>query len=151
MSVSRKVAAVATAPPTTSITVGEIMQRSAVLDRLFDQALRDCHEARSAIVARDAATKGRLINHAHALVEELACALDPFWAPQITSQLQSLYFFAQRRLETAQLEFEAEPLDDVVLVLSTLRQAFATATAGLLARAQAERTQTLLIPDRAPD
>lgn len=99
-----------------------------VLDDLLARLLRDCADARAALAARDLAGKGRHIGHALAIVGELRAALDPGAAPELVANLINLWGFVGDRLVDTNIRCDPAPLAEAERVVTTLRDAFATAS-----------------------
>jgi flagellar secretion chaperone FliS len=72
--------------------------------------------------------RGReLSSKAHAIISELQIALDQKAAPEFCSQLDALYGFCLDRLVAASASAEANPIREVIRVLSPLRDAWVQA------------------------
>jgi flagellar protein FliS len=96
-----------------------------LLDELMNRLLRDCSDARTAIRTGDIAGKGQHIGHALAIVGELVVALDHEVAPDLCSNLGSLYQFVIDRLSDANVRKAESPIVEAEKVITTLREAFA--------------------------
>lgn len=64
------------------------------------------------------------ISRAHAILTELYVSLDPRYAPDLCANLESLYGFCLERIVAANLRNDADQLDDVIRVLTPVRDAF---------------------------
>lgn len=102
----------------------ESASKSQVLDRLYLRAIRDCQDAGEAIDSKDIALKANSINHATRIVVELMAALDYETAPELCGNLSALYDYVLDRLTQANMKNDKEMLEQAVLVLSQLRDAF---------------------------
>jgi flagellar protein FliS len=100
-----------------------------IVAMLHDGILRFVSEAQAALETDDRARVGDRLEHAQAIFDELAATLDPKHAPELADNLLGLYFFCKRRLTTANLERTHAPLEDVVRVVTPLRDAWATLAA----------------------
>ncbi len=102
----------------------ESAQPAQMLDELYGRLLEDCRRAADAIIAGDAATKGKLIDHALRIVAELAAALDHERAPDLCRKLVGLYGFVGNRLTRANATMDVGLLKEAERVILTLRGAF---------------------------
>jgi flagellar protein FliS len=93
---------------------------------LYDGALRFCAEARSAILRRDIAAKGKALSRVIAIVGELQATLDLERGEEVARSLHELYSYLTDRLMTASFSQSVEPLDQAIRVLSILREGWAT-------------------------
>lgn len=99
-----------------------------VLVMLYDGLFRFLGEARSAIQANDRTRAGERISRAHTILELLAATLDPSHAPELCDNLQALYLFCMSRLVTANIKQDAGAIDEVLRVLTPLREAWREVT-----------------------
>lgn len=100
-----------------------------VLVMLYDGLFRFLGEAKAAIQARDRARSGERIGRAHAILDLLASTLEPSHAPELCENLQGLYLFCMSRLVTANVKQDDAAVDEVLRVLSPLREAWREAVA----------------------
>jgi flagellar protein FliS len=96
-----------------------------IVSLLFDGALRFAAEASSALREGDRARAGDRIGRAHAIVSHLAATLDRRHAPDLADNLLGIYGFCMRRLLEANLQQDAALLDEVMVALRPLREAWA--------------------------
>ena len=96
---------------------------------LYDGLFRFLSEAKAAMEAGDRARAGERIDRAYAILEELAGALQPSAAPTLCENLQAIYVFCMGRVVEANLKRESALVDDVLRVLTPLRDAWRTAAA----------------------
>src|SRR5262245_49084093 len=89
---------------------------------LYDGALRFTNEARTAMVERDIARRGRAVSRAMAIVAELQNSLDMDAGGDIAVSLDKLYTFVNDRLIEASAKQDIRPLDEAIKVLTTLRE-----------------------------
>jgi flagellar protein FliS len=93
---------------------------------LYDQALRSTAAAREAMARRDIPARRAAISRAMAIVSELQNTLDMERGGAIAQELDRLYDWITSRLLDATLKQDATPIDEVVRVLETLRDAWST-------------------------
>jgi flagellar protein FliS len=101
-----------------------------VLMMLFDGLFRFMDEAADAIRKGERARAGERISRAHAIVDELCSSLRPDHAPELCAKLQPLYIWAMGRLVEANASQSAEAVDEVIKVLTPIREAFRQVTKG---------------------
>lgn len=92
---------------------------------LYDTAIRHLHQAIEKIRAGDVAGKGVLISKAINIVSELQECLNKERGGEISKNLFQLYFYCNTRLLTGNMKMNTEMLEEVITILSGLRQAFA--------------------------
>jgi flagellar protein FliS len=107
-----------------------------VLVMLYDGVLRFLREARTAIVDKNQPRAGERIGRALKILEHLLGSLDPQHAPKLCEMLQGLYMFCMRHLVRANIEKSTDKIDDVVRMLSPLRDAWSTAVAQVASTAE---------------
>ncbi len=92
---------------------------------LYDTAIKHLHQAVEKMQAKDFAGKGVLISKAINIVSELQESLNKERGGDISKNLFQLYFYCNTRLLTANLKMKPEMVEEVIGILSGLRQAFA--------------------------
>jgi len=92
---------------------------------LYDTAIKHLTQAIEKMRAGDMAGKGMLITKAIAIISELQECLNKDKGGEISKNLFSLYFFCNTRLLTANLKVKPDMVEEVIAILSGLRQAFA--------------------------
>lgn len=102
---------------------------------LFDAALKFLHRAKDKIVEKDYAQKGILISKALDILAELQGTLNVNKGGDLAERLQKLYFYCSSRLLTANLKMDLTKIDEVVGILSGLREAFSEANAMVTTKA----------------
>ena len=102
---------------------------------LFDAALKYLHQAKEKIVEKNYAQKGILISKAMDILAELQGSLNINKGGDLADRLQKLYFFCSSRLLTANLKMDITKIDEVVGILSGLREAFSEANARVTTKA----------------
>jgi flagellar protein FliS len=95
-----------------------------LLDELYERLLRFCAEAKQAIDLKDLPAKGTAISKAIEIIGGLWSTLDPTAAPELCANLERLYEYMQYRLSEANLRMDTKPIEEVEILVSTLRQAF---------------------------
>lgn len=105
----------------TTSTPGELLLA------LYDGLFRFVNGARIAIEKKDLRTARELLSKAYAITSELYIALDHDVAPELCQQLEGVYGFAMDRITLASRKGEAPPLDEVIRVLTPLREAWQVA------------------------
>jgi flagellar protein FliS len=100
-----------------------------ILLMLYDGLLRFIREAKVGIEAKDKKRAGERISRSHAIFVQLISSLDPQHAPQLCEQLTSVYLFGMRHLVRANIDQDPAKLDEIIKVLTPLRDAWATAVA----------------------
>lgn len=94
---------------------------------LYDGLFRFLNGARVCIERKELARAREQLSKAYAIVSELYIALDHQIAPELCAQLEGVYGFAMDRLMHTQRRCELGPLDEVIRVLTPLREAWAIA------------------------
>ena len=92
---------------------------------LYDTAISHLRQAIEKMRERDMATKGILITKAITIISELQESLNKERGGDISKNLLQLYFFCNTRLLQANLRLKPEMVEEVISILSGLRQAFA--------------------------
>jgi flagellar protein FliS len=116
----------------TTATPGEVLL--ALYEGLFRflNGARVCIEKKNLVPAREQLSK------AYAIVSELYIALDYTAAPELCSQLEGIYGFAMDRLMHASRKCEISLIDEVIRVMTPLREAWKIAVP------QAQREQAAI-------
>ncbi|MGE4264583.1 MAG: flagellar export chaperone FliS [Desulfovibrio sp.] len=92
---------------------------------LYDTAIKHLHQAIEKMRAKDVAGKGVLISKAINIVSELQESLNKERGGEISKNLFQLYFYCNTRLLTANLKMNPDMVEEVINILTGLRQAFA--------------------------
>lgn len=98
---------------------------------LYDGFLRSCYEAKRGLEANDPAAAGPALSKAIAIVNELRIALDSTQDPEFTDRLAGIYQYVSQQLLQANLERNADRVDEVVGLMGELRDAWAEAAVEL--------------------
>lgn len=93
---------------------------------LYDGAIRFTREAGAALTAGQIEESNRLLQRAQDVLAELMSTLNPD-AGQIAQNLYSLYEYMQRRLIEANIKKDPQAAEEVLGLLSGLREAWAEA------------------------
>lgn len=101
-----------------------------LLVMLYNGLFRFLGEAANAIKAGDRAVAGERIGRSHDILAELVAGLNPIHAPELCDNLQGLYFFCMSRIVEANLHQDATRIEDVLRILSPLREAWTIAVRG---------------------
>jgi flagellar protein FliS len=94
-----------------------------ILVALYDGLFKFLQAAKHAIGRRNIARAGETISRAHAIVSELYGSLDHSQYPELCKNLASLYDYCLRRLTHANRHRSVEAIDDVIRVLTPVREA----------------------------
>lgn len=95
-----------------------------LLVMLYDGLFRFLGEAQVALRAKDRARAGERIGRAHSIIELLASTLDPTHAPDLCRNLEGVYLFCMNRVVAANVQQDPARLDEVIRVLTPLREAW---------------------------
>jgi flagellar protein FliS len=91
---------------------------------LYDGALSALATAKGRMQEKQFAEKGALISKAIGIIEGLRAVLNQGEGGEIARNLNDLYDYMKRRLATANLKNDPAGLDEVMRLLSTLREAW---------------------------
>ena len=98
-----------------------------LLVALFDGLFRFLLVAKHSLANKDKrAQAGEALSKAHAIVSELYAGLDRPKYPELVDNLSRLYEFCLGRITYANMKSDPKPLDDVMRVLTPVREAFNT-------------------------
>lgn len=122
-----------------------------VLLMLYDTAIKHLKLAKEKMAQKDYAGKGVLITKAIDIVSELHECLNKEKGGEVAKNLSQVYFFCNTRMLQANLEMNPAKLDEVVGVLSGLRQAFAQIIPGQEGMAPASQSAVLGSQATAPE
>jgi flagellar protein FliS len=117
----------------TTLTPGELLLA------LYDGLFRFLNGARVCYEHKENARGRELVRKAHAIVSELLLALDHKSSPDLCANLAAVYDFALSRLSDANRDAQLQPLDDVIRVLTPLREAWQIAVPKATAEASAKK------------
>ena len=91
---------------------------------LFDGFLKFAHRALASLKRDDKLDATRAIGRALDILHELTGSLDHTPAPQLSSTLEALYVYVGDRMLRASLHQDHEALDEVIALMSELREGF---------------------------
>jgi flagellar secretion chaperone FliS len=100
-----------------------------IMIMLYDGAIRFTLQAKKKIEEKDYEAKGILISKTQAIVDELMNSLNFSIAPDLCENLQKLYIYINEKLSEANIKRDLEILDEVIGLLSTLRDGWKQALA----------------------
>ena len=96
-----------------------------IMVMLYDGAIRFAKIAKQKIEADDLAGKGTYVGKVQAIISELMSSLDFSIAPELCTQLEQLYIYIMEQLTEANLSVGVAPLDEVIGLLTPLREEWA--------------------------
>jgi flagellar secretion chaperone FliS len=108
-----------------------------ILILLFDGAIKYLTQAREKIVEKNYAQKGILISKVMDIMTELQSSLNAQKGGELAGNLQRLYFYCNTQLLKANIKMDVGIIDEVLHIISGLRDAFSQANAQFDAKAQA--------------
>lgn len=91
---------------------------------LYDGVIDRINQARGAMRRGDVPAKGTHFGRAHAIIGELRGSLDHTQGGALAGRLDALYDYASRRLLHAQLNNDERAIDEVVDLLTPVRDAW---------------------------
>jgi flagellar protein FliS len=98
-----------------------------ILLALYDGLFRFLRGAKVCIENGQRPRASELLSKAHAVISELVIALDHKVAPELCNRLAALYDFSLDRIRIASHQGNVAAIDDVMKVLTPLRDAWAVA------------------------
>jgi flagellar protein FliS len=98
-----------------------------LLIALFDGLFRFLAVAKHAFAGGKRGQAGEALSKAYAILSELYSSLDHSKYPELCENLESLYDFSMQRITHANRHNKPEAVDDVVRVLTPVREAFTQA------------------------
>ena len=91
---------------------------------LYDGIFRFLNGAKVCIERKEVARGRELLSKAYAILSELYIALDHSLAPELCANLEALYGFSMDRVMQASRKGTTTPIDEVIRVLTPLREAW---------------------------
>jgi flagellar protein FliS len=91
---------------------------------LYEGAISATEQAKGALVSGDDFARSRSITKAVSILAELMCSLDHEKGGEISTNLKRLYSYMQQRLLLAHATKSAEPMKEVVGLLTTLLESW---------------------------
>jgi flagellar secretion chaperone FliS len=107
----------------TTCTPGELLLA------LYDGVFRFLNGGKVCFNSGQAGHGRELLSKAHAIVSKLYIALDHQAAPELCARLGGVYEFCMDRIRHASLRADPRGIDDVIRVLTPLREAWRVAVA----------------------
>lgn len=103
--------------------------RGTLLLMLYQGAIDFLKRAKMHLERGEIADKGACLSKAHAIIAELLNTLDHEVGGELARNLAALYGFMMDHLMNAHLHNEAKPIEDVIRLLSTLKEGWEGAVA----------------------
>jgi flagellar protein FliS len=91
---------------------------------LYDGLFRFLNGSKICIERKETARARELLSKAYAILSELYIALDHSVAPELCANLEALYGFSMDRVMLASRKGITVPIDEVIRVLTPLREAW---------------------------
>src|SRR3954451_16571411 len=91
---------------------------------LYEGAISATEQAKGALVSGDDFARSRSITKAVSVLAELMCSLDHEKGGEVSANLKRLYSYMQQRLLLAHATKSAEPMNEVVGLLTTLLESW---------------------------
>jgi flagellar protein FliS len=91
---------------------------------LYDGLFRFLNGAKICVERKELARARELLSKSYAIISELYIALDHSQAPELCANLEALYAFSMDRVQLASRKALVEPIDEVIRVLTPLREAW---------------------------
>lgn len=95
-----------------------------LLIMLFDGCIKFLRQAKESMAAKDYAKKGILISKALDVVAELQSSLNPQKGGEVAENLRKLYLLCSTKLLMANMRMDQNLVDEVINMLSGIRDAF---------------------------
>lgn len=100
-----------------------------LLMALYDGLFRFLHAGAAALRGGNRNVANHAISRSHAIISELYASLDHRYAEELCNNLEMLYAFCLDSIVEANIKNDASKLDEVIRVLSPVREAFREAVA----------------------
>jgi len=110
-----------------------------ILLALYDGLFRFLTGAKACIENKQLPRARELLSKCHAIVSELTIALDHNLAAELCAQLEGLYGFCIDRIQFASRKADITSIEEVIKVLTPLREAWAIAVPKAIQEAHAAR------------
>ena len=91
---------------------------------MYDGAIKNAKMALHCLDKNDISGRGMHICKAHDIINELSLSLDQGKGQQVAKRLEELYQFMMRQLTLANVKGETKPIESVLLILDTLKEAW---------------------------
>lgn len=102
-----------------------------VLIALLDGLFKFLHVAKHCLGSGERARAGQAMSRAHAIISELLTSLDHSQAPELCQNLASIYDFCLSRISHANRHNDSKAIEEVMRVMTPIREAFTTAVRSL--------------------
>ena len=103
--------------------------RGRLIVLLYDGAIKFLRQALAETDKQDWAARGRFLNKAAAIIDELDLCLDLDAGSEIATNLRGLYGFVRRHLTQAGARRDSEPIREVIRILEELNEGWKAITA----------------------
>jgi flagellar protein FliS len=101
--------------------------RGSLLIMVYDGAIRFLIEGKNAMTAKQIEEQNRNLTKAQTLITELMTTLDHTINPELARNLEKLYLYMLDKLVDANVYDKIEYIDEVILLLKDLRDAWSEA------------------------
>lgn len=98
------------------------MTQGEMLTKLYDEAIKQLSGAKLFIQEREVENANRALQRAQRILNYLKSTLDFHY--EVSKNLNALYDYFIRRIVQANLRKETEPLDEIIPMISELRETF---------------------------
>ncbi len=112
-----------------------------ILIALYDGIFRFLNGAKACIAKQELSRARELLSKSQAIVHELEIALDHDASPDLCKNLQGVYQFCIDRIQSARIKADPAMIDDVLRVLTPLREAWPVAVAEVQKQGAASRNR----------
>ena len=92
---------------------------------LYDGAIRFAEQAKAALVAEDYEKSYQAIARVQKILTEMSCGLKHDVLPELCEKLASLYSYVYRKLIDANVQHDAEALEEAITLLRYQRETWA--------------------------
>ena len=91
---------------------------------MYDGAIKNAKMALKCLENKNISGRGIHIRKTHDIINELSLSLDQEKGQHVAKQLEDLYRFMMRQLILANVKGESKPIESVLLILNTLKEAW---------------------------
>ena len=91
---------------------------------MYDGAIKNTKMALNCLEKQDISGRGMHLRKTRDIINELSLSLDQKKGQQVAKRLEDLYQFMMRQLTLANIKGETKPVESVLDILSTLREAW---------------------------
>lgn len=118
---------------------------------LYEGAVDATEQAKAALASGEDMVRSRSITKAVSILAELMCSLDHEKGGEISANLKRLYSYMQQRLLLAHATKNAEPMNEVVRLLSTMLESWRQASNGSFAPRETALTRAAAVSAPEPE